>query len=207
MIGRHHALCGTITGSLAAQYIHAPMHLYPLMVAVAAYGAILPDIDAANGALVWRVFPCPRACSRIVRAWSAACGLPEHRGLTHQILVQTVVSAVVAIPCGLYGVGWIAPFLLLGLLTHDAGDIPTLSGLCVTWPVKIRGRRDRVVPWPRALRFRVGSEVYKDGRINAPFEAIVLGAALPVAAVVFGVPGASGVTFAIGLHVWQSVLS
>lgn len=184
------------------------MHLYPGMVAACTYGALAPDLDSYRSIATRMLGPAGKPLCSMLRSISTVAGLPEHRGITHQPVAQFVVSAVVAIPCGLYGLWWVAPFLLLGMLTHDLGDLPTVAGLCVTWPVKIKGRRDYVAHLlPPRMRFRVGSQVWRDGKLFAPFETVVLGAVLPVLAVVFGVPGASGVTYGIGLHVWQNVIS
>jgi membrane-bound metal-dependent hydrolase YbcI (DUF457 family) len=164
MCGLAAGLCvGALTGAGAVTCVE--------LAAVAGVGALLPDIDSPRAMITQALGPAGQLVCRAVRALSARMGGPEHRGVTHwwvaAVLVAAVVSPVALAP---HVPWWVGVVVGAGMWVHVLGDLPTLAGVPVFGPMKIRGMAWRPI-WitPPGLRFRVGSDVDE-----APFEAIVL---------------------------------
>ena len=100
----------------------------PEGVAVAALGALLPDIDHPSSWLGRRLWPVSRPLSMVL----------GHRGLTHSLLAVigglAVLGAVEPGP----GLARLAGPLALGYLSHLAADALTPSGVPLLWPWKQR---------------------------------------------------------------------
>ena len=55
--------------------------------------------------------------------------------------------------------GWLGLAVGLGCLVHIAGDMLTISGCPLLWPVPLGGRRWRELTTPRTVSFRTGGAV------------------------------------------------
>lgn len=129
-------------GALAPQTI-------PLAVSFAAFGALLPDLDAVESKIksvrILNVQPFAPLAAAANRTWG-------HRGVLHSPAVLLVVAAAV-VPIGLL-VGWVpATALWLGYASHIALDACTPVGVPST---KERGR---LYLLPKRWRIPTGSAV------------------------------------------------
>jgi membrane-bound metal-dependent hydrolase YbcI (DUF457 family) len=175
MMGRTHLTTGLTSGAwlaTAGAVAGLPPALVVLAVPLAAWSALLPDLDHGRSTATLSVPPVTVPVSWVLRRFV------DHRGPTHTPRAAPVFGAAVALPSwwipGALG-GWSALWwflvVTLGCLTHVWGDARTLSG--VPW----RGpwRKVEVAGWKVAsvsagrLRigrpFRTGSE-YEEWRLH-----------------------------------------
>lgn len=121
MAGSHVAL-GAAAWLVAAPRLGLPA-LEPVSIALAVAGSLLPDIDHPQSWAGRRLRPISTIIAAIL----------GHRGATHSLL------AVAGCAWLLFHDGWsraiVAP-LLVGYLSHLAGDLLTPRGLRLTWPLK-----------------------------------------------------------------------
>jgi inner membrane protein len=153
MMGRSHALVGVgslwllapIPGGLSGT---GPLEGIGLLAAVAAFGALLPDLDAARSKLSsWEVAgvrPLVPLAAIVHRAWG-------HRGPLHSLYGLVVAGCVGGALIPLWG--WrLAAALFLGYASHLAADACTRTGIpFLPW----RSRRYWLLP-PN-LRISTGS--------------------------------------------------
>lgn len=122
MMAASHIALGAASFGISAHLagVQAP----PEAFAIAALGALLPDIDHPHS---W----AGRRFKWISIPLAAVIG---HRGLTHSLL------AVIAGLAGLamLGMGHLAAPLVIGYLSHLAADACTPSGVPLLWPMKKR---------------------------------------------------------------------
>ena len=146
MMGRQHLMSGVVTGSLVAAATHLPPDQVVIFIPLVGVCALLPDMDHPDAML-------PRMLSWPGRATAAIIShVFGHRTLTHSVLgVSLLAAGLVFIP-GLPL--WAAGAVLLGCLTHIAGDMLTQSGVPIWWPHRAIWRLT-----PRRFAFRTGSRV------------------------------------------------
>lgn len=97
--------------------------LQPIPLALVAVGSLLPDIDHPKSAF-------GRAVPFFSYPISAVFG---HRGITHSLLA--IVAGSIALWYYDYKVWFVAP-LVVGYMSHLAGDLFTNSGVPLFWPNK-----------------------------------------------------------------------
>ena len=150
MMGRTHLFLGAASLWLLAPVPGAltPQTIVPLG-ALAAFGALLPDLDAAESTVkslrIGSIRPFAPLSVLAYRAWG-------HRGLLHSP-IGLMLFALVCVPIGLLWGAWPALALWLGYASHLAGDASTRTGI-PAWP----NRADR--RWwllPRPLRIITGT--------------------------------------------------
>jgi membrane-bound metal-dependent hydrolase YbcI (DUF457 family) len=142
MMGRSHATIGATVGAwLAAAGATAgvPDGLAALAVPVAAYAALLPDLDHPRTTATRSLVPITMAVSFVLRRFV------DHRGATHDPRSGPVAAVALAAPAAWLPApvgGWAALWWLLVILagwtSHIWADARTLSG--TPWP----GRRGRL---------------------------------------------------------------
>lgn len=147
-MGRTHLLIGV--GSLWLLRLSpdtlTPDTIAPL-VACAALGALLPDLDASNSMIKHLSVARIQPFAPLAIVLSRDLG---HRGATHS-LVGWLVFAILTFPLALWQPTlWLA--LVLGYGSHLAADSCTKSGIPFLHP-----RRTRYHLLPRSLRFTTGS--------------------------------------------------
>ncbi|HTW29331.1 MAG TPA: metal-dependent hydrolase [Acetobacteraceae bacterium] len=101
----------------------------PAALALAAAGALLPDIDHPRSWVGRRAWPISRPLAALI----------GHRGVTHSLL------AVVACAAALRWQGFsraVSTPLVVGYMSHLAADLLTPAGLRLAWPA----RRSWAVP-------------------------------------------------------------
>lgn len=128
MMGRNHAATGVISGSLVSWAAGLPPGQALAFIGVTSACSLLPDFDHPN-AMAPRAFGWPgRMLATLI---SAVFG---HRTLTHSVLGVGVLSAGMAfiprLPLFCYAA------VILGCVTHILGDMLTISGVPVLWPLK-----------------------------------------------------------------------
>ncbi len=143
-----HALCGIASLWLLAPLPQSPTVDYGVLSACAAFGALLPDLDAAESKIkhlpVGTVAPFALPAQLLYRTLG-------HRGLLHS-LWGLAAFAVLALP-----VAWLWDWrpwaaVTLGYASHLAADACTKSGIPLFYP-----RRQRYSPLPRPWRITTGS--------------------------------------------------
>lgn len=153
MMGRSHALAGVaslwllaaVPGGLSGS---GPLDGISVLAAIAAFGALLPDLDASRSKLsAWEVAgvrPLVPLSAMVHRAWG-------HRGPLHSLYGLILVAGVGGMLIPIWG--WRpASALLLGYASHLAADACTRTGIpFLPW----RKRRCWLLPpW---LRISTGS--------------------------------------------------
>lgn len=148
-MGRTHALIGISSLWLLAAIPHTltPDTLAPL-VACAALGALIPDLDArhalATHLSIARIQPLAPIAVILSRDWG-------HRGATHSLIGLSVFAALMLPLAFLWH--WAAwATLLLGYVSHLAADACTKSGIPLLYP----GRK-RYHMLPKNWRFTTAS--------------------------------------------------
>lgn len=121
------------------------------LLAGAALGALLPDLDASQSMIkslrIGRHFqPFLLPAALLHHAFG-------HRGFLHSLLGLGCVGAFAALPLGLWLGGQFAAALLLGYASHLAGDGCTKSGVPLWFP-----RRGRWHLLPSSMRLTTGSQ-------------------------------------------------
>lgn len=138
MMGRQHATSGVITGSLVAYAFHLDPGQAAAFIPLTAVASLLPDMDHP-GAMLPRSLGWPgRMLAALINS------VFGHRTLTHSVLGIGALSAGMAfiphLPEHCY---WA---VILGCVTHVLGDMLTISGVPVFWPMG----RDYQIGWMRA---------------------------------------------------------
>lgn len=137
MMGRNHATSGVLTGALVAWAAHLDPGQAVAFIAITSASSLLPDADHPN-AMLPRAFGA--AGQMIATLINRIFG---HRTLTHSVLGVGVLGAALAfiprLPEHCY---WA---VILGCVTHILGDMLTVSGVPVLWPMQ----RDYRLAWMR----------------------------------------------------------
>lgn len=143
-------------------------------IALVAAAALLPDLDhpksMASNALgplsrfvSWLVIRFAKFVYQLTRGDLDHPGSNGHRGITH----TPVAGPVVAVGAYLATPGpWaalVASGLLVGWLTHIAGDSCSNSGVPALWPIKVAGQRWAHHGIPHWMRFKTGSHGAQGG--------------------------------------------
>jgi inner membrane protein len=127
MMGRNHVATGVLTGSGVAWLAQMNPGQAAAFIGITSACALLPDFDHPN-AIGPRYLGWPGR----VLAWAIHM-MFGHRGLTHSVLGVAVLSAGMAfiphLPAFCY---WA---VILGCATHIAGDMCTVSGVPLFWPL------------------------------------------------------------------------
>lgn len=177
MMGRNHATSGVLTGALVAWAAHLDPGQATAFIAVTSVASLLPDFDHPS-AMLPRVLGIPGqlVATFINRVFG-------HRTLTHSVLGVGVLGAALAftprLPTHCY---WA---VILGCVTHIVGDMLTVSGVPVFWPI----RRVFRVGWMPSFSFRLAWPVAREIRVgrmrtNGPFERRVMTPLLALGALV-----------------------
>jgi inner membrane protein len=129
MTGRTHLTIGIATGLALAQTLNLPPKESALIIAAAALGSLLPDIDHPQSML---------------SGWIPGAGLlsifARHRGITHSLLfcillpcvLWYALSAEVKLP-----IPYIYPLgLVLGMCSHLLSDMLTPAGVPLLYPFR-----------------------------------------------------------------------
>jgi inner membrane protein len=117
MMGGSHLLLGLGAWSAAAPLLGTRAE--PFGLALAALGALLPDIDHPGSWVGRRLLPVSVPLAAVF----------GHRGLTHSLLA--VGGGILALR--VEGLGWGAPPLAVGYLSHLVGDLVS-GGVPLLWP-------------------------------------------------------------------------
>lgn len=126
----------------------------PLMLGAAAFGSLLPDLDAAQSKIkhlsAWGIKPFLLPSVAIYRTFG-------HRGFLHSVSAL-ILTGLVSIPLSLY-LGWQTGMaLVLGYGAHLAADACTKSGIPFWYVPFLHPDRRRCHLLPPRLRFATGSE-------------------------------------------------
>ncbi len=127
-----------------------------LLAAVAAFGALLPDLDAAQSRIKhlspgWGIEPFALPAQLLHRAFG-------HRGLLHSGVGLALFTILLALPLALWW-GWQPSVALaLGYASHLAADACTRTGIPLFYVPLLYPRRRRFFLLPLGLRFVTGSE-------------------------------------------------
>ena len=135
-MGRNHAATGVLTGSGVAWLTQMNPGQAAAFIGLTTVCSLLPDFDHPD-AMGPRYLGWPgRALAWLIGS------LFEHRGLTHSVLGVGVLSAGMAfiphLPAFCY---WA---VILGCVTHILGDMATVSGVPLFWPLDRRFRYGRI---------------------------------------------------------------
>jgi inner membrane protein len=117
-----HVVLGAAAWLVAAPALGLPA-LDPAGLALAVGGALLPDIDHPKSWVGRRTKPLS----------SVIAGILGHRGATHSLLA--VVGCAWLLFHGGYSRTTVAP-VVVGYLSHLAGDLLTPRGLRLAWPLR-----------------------------------------------------------------------
>lgn len=129
MTGRTHLTIGVAVGLALAQTMHAAPQQSALIVAAAALGSLLPDIDHPQSML---------------SGWIPGSGLltlfTRHRGITHSLLFCMLLPAALwyaMTSAGSIAIPYIYPLgLVLGMCSHLLSDMLTPAGVPLLYPFK-----------------------------------------------------------------------
>ena len=121
MMAFSHMVIGASSWAVVAKIFGLPP-ADPAMVGMAAFGALLPDIDHP-GSWVGRRFQVISVPLALVIG---------HRGVTHSLIATGALAVVLYF----YGLGMIIAPLLIGYASHLAADSLTPSGVPWLWPWK-----------------------------------------------------------------------
>lgn len=123
MMAGSHVVLGAALWAVTAKLTGAPA-ADPQALAAAALGALLPDIDHPQSWAGRKMKPISVPLALVV----------GHRGVTHSLLAVLACLGVLAV----MGLGWAAAPVVLGYLSHLAGDALTPSGVPLLWPSRRR---------------------------------------------------------------------
>lgn len=141
MQGRTHVLIGCLTVAALAH------HVAPALLASAALGSLVPDIDRTGSLITtlpvirWFARPASVAVSAALR----------HRTGTHSLLTLLALAAGALMLQHTFSPAVNAAFLV-GYLLHLLADSLTMTGVPLLWP----WRKHEFSPLPRPLRLRTG---------------------------------------------------
>ena len=159
-MGRNHAATGVLTGSGAAWLAQMNPGQAAAFIGIVSACSLLPDFDHPD-AIGPRSFGWPgRAIAWLIGS------LFGHRGLTHSVLGVGVLSAGLAFVPHLPAFCYWA--VILGCVTHIAGDMMTVSGVPLFWPIDTRF-------WLTFPRFRIHTGQFAESEILTPILAVVSG--------------------------------
>ena len=122
MMAGSHVAIGAAAWLIAAPRLGLPA-LEPLSLALAVAGSLLPDIDHPQSWVGKRTKPLSTMIAAIL----------GHRGATHSLLA--VIGCAWLLLHDGYSGAFVAP-VLVGYLSHLAGDLLTPRGLRLAWPFK-----------------------------------------------------------------------
>ncbi len=122
MLVGSHVVLGVAAWVGAAQAFDLPAD--PMSLGLALLGSVLPDIDHPSSWIGRRGWFASAPIA-------ALCG---HRGFTHSVLA--VLGGLALLSADGFG-GWSVP-LVIGYLSHLAGDLVTAGGIPLLWPMKRR---------------------------------------------------------------------
>lgn len=150
MMGRTHAFLGVSSLWLLAPFPGAlTSQTIASLCTLAALGALLPDLDAAESTIkslrLGNIRPFAPLSELAYKTWG-------HRGLLHSPLCL-LLFALMCVPVGLLWGIWPALALWLGYASHLAGDASTRTGI-PAWPNHPYKRWWLV---PRPIRLITGS--------------------------------------------------
>ncbi len=154
LFGADCALCWSMLLSLgSASSIGTPQPDAPaLLVAVAAFGALLPDLDASESKVrhVMKI----GSVEPFAIVGDLAHGAFGHRGFMHSATAIGVVGALLVAICACLDAPWqVAVALVIGYASHIAADACTPAGVPLLFP----WRRKRFHLLPKDLRITTGS--------------------------------------------------
>jgi len=146
MMGRTHALLGALAAG--ALLPSASPDRLALWMALGAFGALLPDLDASESKIKRLSLGGITPFAPLSLALNRRFG---HRGALHSLLGWGLAS-LLFLPLGLFlGLG-VPVALSLGYGSHLVADACTKSGIPALYP-----HRERMHLLPRALRLTTGS--------------------------------------------------
>lgn len=144
MNGQTHITIGIATGLAYALAAQSSPEATALIVAAAAVGSTLPDIDHPGSTVSRRAWPL-----RLGLFW-----LP-HRGITHSLLIMGALMFL----------GLMYPpyplALAFGYQSHIIADMMTKNGVQLLWPLRRR------VGLPRAMSIKTGRFIEQLVRLGA----------------------------------------
>lgn len=121
------------------------------LAAIAALGALLPDLDASESKIKHLKIPNTQIKPFLLPAIVAG-KTDRHRGLLHSMAGLGFISASVAIPICV-SIGWALAFaFVLGYASHLVADATTKSGIQLFYP-----KGDHFFLLPKNWRFTTGS--------------------------------------------------
>ncbi len=140
-MGRGHLASGVLTGALVSAVADLDPARAVVFTGITTVCALLPDVDHPDATLP-RYLGWPGR----VAAWTIG-RIFGHRGLTHSVLGIGLLSAGLAFVPGLPA--FVIWAILLGCVTHVLGDMLTISGVPLFWPLDQRFR----IGWMRTGSF------------------------------------------------------
>lgn len=145
---RTHVVAGANTVWLIPASTESILHYGPVLMGVAAFFALLPDIEAQHAKIhSIRIAGARVFDNTIVR------GVVNHRGPVHSLLAIAVVGGLTAWLCRAYALPYeLAWAATLGYASHPIIDGLNFPGVQYLYPYK---RRLHLVP--KFMRFRVNS--------------------------------------------------
>ncbi len=124
---------------------------FGVFAAIAAFGALLPDLDASESKIKHLRIPNTQIKPFLLPA-TVVSRTDQHRGLLHSLAGLGFVAATTALPVWMV-CGWApALALLLGYISHLVADAATISGIRLLYP-----KAARYYLLPRSWRFTTGS--------------------------------------------------
>lgn len=159
VMGRSHSVSGLAAG-LGVGLFSGSAAVTALCGALGYVTSWLPDFDHPNAKSVKALGPVGWLLCRIIRAASAAVGLPKHRGLSHTALFAVAVGVAMGLASGHWTVA-LDPWLIggaasAGVAAALAGDLITKASLPhLFWPLS------RISGPPKWLRITTGKRVEK----------------------------------------------
>ena len=121
------------------------------LAAIAAFGALLPDLDASESKIKHLKIPNTQIKPFLLPALVVS-QTDQHRGLLHSLAGVGFVAATIAFPLSI-SYGWApAAALLLGYTSHLGADAMTKSGIRLLYP-----KATRYYLLCRSWRFTTGS--------------------------------------------------
>lgn len=134
MTAKTHIMGGILAGELACAAFSMPTSYVPVLIAGAAAGALVPDIDH-HGSKISRSSKTGRVVSSLVRSFAT------HRGGVHTPAFILLCASLMK-SLGFLGVNEIAHVfslgLLAGMLSHLLLDSFNPSGIMWLWPFTVR---------------------------------------------------------------------
>jgi inner membrane protein len=127
-MGRSHFLTGVISGAAVANAADLDPGKSVAFIAITSVCSLLPDLDHPGSTLARKLWIPGRAVASIIEH------VFGHRQITHSVLGLGLLCAGLAfvphLPAHCY---WA---VILGCVTHIVGDMLTVSGVPLLWPVQ-----------------------------------------------------------------------